>query len=1261
LTAEFTAVCRNNIMNRKKKRQIISIILFLWTIPIFAQDQEQKPEESSSSEKEVEIVKVTKKIEPIFPKRDSSLIFVEGENAVSTNFNREPILNYSCSGFRTLQLNQTNDLHNEASYNSDYVFYVEEDGIYELWYGGTPPGNRDNSLVSFASPFRYTLDGIYGNDVYREDVKVVEEYAPSYYWNQVKEMPLSAGEHRIKFEIQNKRSLDNRYYFYLDNFFLIRKENGKRAVLEETPDVFPTDMDNRSIDSPFASFEEYQLLIRENPEELVNYLVIARMYSLAGDYLNALKYLRRADFLSPDNPEIMLFIAKNLIWKGSMVEGIDMYKRLLEIVPERIDLWTEAGKIAAWAGLYNDSEELLEGGLDNLPNDLNLLTNLGITKLWMGEANKAEQLFEQAVKLAGNDLQSNRELAQIYRVNGYPGRAVSIYRSLINSNPAELQLYFDLEETYIENDQRDRVKEVRELTEQTFIGGEEFAKVTGTFYESQSMKEKVIADYEEQLAGDPENLDLRRVLAEIYFWNNYRKKAIAEYRNILTSYTYTNMVETERKLMPFLELLDRSYALSHYMKTVPQEISKNQKNISSLLSSYRKAQADLELLKKKNNDLESKGKPFDRSDETIIEELIKELEEELSNTIYSAETFVEKFNILDSQFKEEKENLAGLMEDEEASAKAYELLMEGTKWEWNRRYMLTELNDAKKDGVILANYVLGKIQMFEGNPKAALNEFAPLIEGDFILDPAPFALYESKIWLGEEEGREELYSDFTNRIEKTTDYAYYLNDYMNFLYSGEESSFNYFMGEPEDRIKAVNESYKEILNRTDELNISTRESIKIIHAVLGSNLERGFYNLAQETYLLRNELGDFYFNQKMYPRGIAQYEQVLAVDPWNLSAKFKLAQVYHFNGDWVGALKNYSEVYEEDPLYNNVASFYNELSREFADGVNISVSLFSDPSSLKYDFHGDYTVNFTPTLAMKTDIDMLFDRVYKAYDGTNPTDGVSLFLNSAALSFPISRKGLKLTPGAGVYFKTDLVDGDGRNAGGEPILWNTDFGLFNYTDFYFHGGAEGQFDLNPFSLRGGYDFNWLTETIQRGSDLNYHRAFADIGYTFPLDIIMQVGGKGDFISDGNLLWQVSALGTHRLQLKREPAMYLNWGLDFSLEDGLRNSDNYWVPEMSLQTGLNLEYEVEFESTPNSTIGEKIWFNSDFTSSGENTIKGFAFEAGNSLSYSKRDYTVFLNISGSMTTQLDPVPTEKGYWSLTIEMGVSALFPEYLIP
>ena len=84
------------------------------------------------------------KVDPVFGQENKNLVFVEGENAVSTNFATQPILNYSCSGSQTLQLSRTTALQSGAPFYAEFAFYIETPGTYELWYGGTPSGPKDD-------------------------------------------------------------------------------------------------------------------------------------------------------------------------------------------------------------------------------------------------------------------------------------------------------------------------------------------------------------------------------------------------------------------------------------------------------------------------------------------------------------------------------------------------------------------------------------------------------------------------------------------------------------------------------------------------------------------------------------------------------------------------------------------------------------------------------------------------------------------------------------------------------------------------------------------------------------------------------------------------------------------------------------------------------------------------------------------------------------------------------------------------------------
>ncbi|MBA7613228.1 hypothetical protein ES703_20473 [subsurface metagenome] len=247
------------------------------------------------------------------------------------------------------------------------------------------------------------MDDAEPRPVYREDMVVVEEYAPSYYWCLVSELELDTGQHTIRFTVSEKRRYDGRYYFYLDCFFLVRKKEGKRVVGKPVPELFPLDMDNRSRDYPFRAIEDYQILIREESDKIEPYIELSSIYTLLSDYLSALKYLKRALLIDPENLDVLLLIAKNLIWKGDVAAGLENYRELLLKDPKRLDIWQEAGKVAAWTGRYDESISFFQVGLEKFPENLSLAVNLGLTCLWAGKGKEAEEYFTEARKTTGED------------------------------------------------------------------------------------------------------------------------------------------------------------------------------------------------------------------------------------------------------------------------------------------------------------------------------------------------------------------------------------------------------------------------------------------------------------------------------------------------------------------------------------------------------------------------------------------------------------------------------------------------------------------------------------------------------------------------------------------------------------------------------------------------------------------------------------------------------------------------------------------
>lgn len=1217
---------------------MFTILLFSLQFP-FAEDKSTEGAADETGDSSPVI-----KIKPVLPQVGSSIIFIEGEDAVATNFNREPILNYSSSGYRTLQLNQATGLQGKSVYYADYVFYVEEDSVYEFWYGGTPPGNKDELLPSFSSPFHYRLDSYYEFDVYREDVDVIGGYAPAYYWNYVSDITLTKGEHRITFEIPERRSFDGKFFFYLDNFFFVKKVNDVRILEGEIPSVFPDNMDDRTLDFPFKPIEDYEILIRDNPEQSWNYIEISMIYSLIGDYLNSLKNLRKALLLEPDDPYIMLLIAKNLIWKGSFQDGLYLYSDLLKIVPERIDILTEAGKVAAWIGQYESSVEFFLNGTDLYPENLSLQANLGITHLWSGDSFSAEKQFELVNNLAGDDLLLNKELAEIFEVNGYPDKSIEIYKKIINLYPEDLETRFFLEDAYIQNNQQKKVELLREDTAELYETSPEFEKALQTFYNKQVMKEKVIADYEEELDNDPDNLILRKTLAEIYFWNGDKKKAISEYLNILTNYTYRNLRETERSVVQYYEIVDRNYALKHFLDDLPAYITSSVRELNTNLLNYKKAVTALGSIQKKNEAAKVKGREPDLAILSERQNQLENSEDVLASGIAAKENFVEKYQFLIDEFAGDTEYLLRLISDETSINEAFGKLTKGSQWEWDRSSMLRELEKGNDDGLNLAAYVIGKIYQIEGDTIRSAQYIDSLIESEKILEDAPFAVFQNSLWLGDKEKLSDIYENYSEEIVSYDKYLYDIVDYIDYLSLKDDEIDGFLTEDPSGSVEDVLDRFSQIKSNLKNIQIDVQKNITSIHKILEEKMQQSFYRLAEQTYLLRNELGDFYQNEGQFPEAIEQYRQVLKIDPWNLSAKYKLGQVYQWNGNWQKALDLYEEVYEEDPVYGNVTFFYNQLARAHSDNFSFLGRTTADPWTLKFETQASYSSNIYGIFSFGLDYKVSNNRSYSA--------GFTYLLHDLSLQLPIDLSLITLSPFGGIYAYSNLID---DTFTGKPTIGE----LLGEYNFYPYGGASMSLWKGPFGLSGIYEYNWMEDSFKPGvSPVSYHKGevYAQVDFNFTqLPVIKEttvvVSGVSKYLADSNIIYSGSFELLNDVELNKNPDISLNFTAKLLYEDStLSNPPGYWAPVDSLTAGLGIGAKASLSLDEKVSLGDAFNFGVNHYS--DNNGSGIDYKIWNIFEYVNGNFDGYIKFDGTFRDSME-------YWSISISIGSSSLLPELL--
>lgn len=1233
-------------------------------------------------------------LEPVFPAQNESLVFVEAEDAVSTNFSREPILNYDCSGSRTLQLNRLTGLQGVGSFYADYVITVPASGSWELWYGGTPPGPQDDQYASYASPFQITVDSGAPMAVHRESVSVAASYSPSYFWTRVGDLTLDAHRHRVRFEVTEKRKVDGRYYFYLDCFFLVRKEAGKRTLAGPLPAVFPKDLDDRRIDKPFLAVDDYLIRIRDNPGQVAPLVEISLIYTLLGDYLNALKYLGRASAIEPRNPEVLGLMARNRIWKGDAAEGVKKYRELLNIGPTRRELWLEAGKVAAWSGLYDESISFYNDALVAFPNDLDLLANLGLVYLWSSRGQEAEKVFKLANGIAGVDPALLKEMGGIYRANGYPDRAILSYKAAIASSAQDLESYLLLISTWQSLGRTEEAQKVQKLITDTFTPSDRLTSLLEDFSEKQGLKEQVMEEYRQKLASNPDNLVLRQVLAQTYFWNGLREKAIDEYRHILDNHAYRAIRDMEGRSSRLIEFIDRDYLLSDFFSRIPASFQGIRSTLTNQLAKYRRAltvRDDAQkLLEAARAAQAQKSKPGDaaRAEEAMkaaedrvqaSDNAVGEEAAALARSISDSRAHVEQFSTLWLALAADGEQVGALQETDRAAEEAFSQVTKTNHWSFDRAATLAELAPDLKDNS-LARLVTAKLYLMDRQTSAALKALAS-DAGDAAGDPgALYTMAQARLWAGQGDVALPLFERLSQSPNPGSVPPYFA-ELLSLVHSIQSPPQTSAAGsdDPAADADAALAALALTEKEAGAEHVQLQKDLTLLHALYRRAMVRAFYALDEATSSIRNELGDYYLAQEDLGNAIAQFRKVLVIDPRDLGATFRLGKVYQWKRDWKAALDLYLAVYHVDPFFENVASLYNQVAKEHADSVSSLAYYFADPQQVRWHAEARWSQAFDSTWGLSAVYQT--DSMRTREDESGLTDHSAWQVHDISIGVPIDLYGmnLKITPAIGGFLAANQLFVQ-TNPSGTPTLTKDLFGIY-LAEPYLKVDASlglGSALFLTTSLRGGrylLTFDALrTPLYDASAELNLSTLLNFID-AWPLhDISLRTYGRADYLVDGsynykNFIYTAGQELTLILLKGGNPYSTLALTPGITWQDSMRDSAQaepwlYYAPRGILIAGGSVTGSTWIGVGEGSVLGLSL---RGFLGSYQEHL----LEPGLTISRAKLEAELNANLARGSTTwgitamvtaTYNPSIAEPwDYWSALVRVSCTVKLPEVLAP
>ncbi len=1244
----------------KHRAIIIVILLFANIFPRVLSAQEQAGEEQAGQERRI----------AEFPEENRNVIFVEGEDAVSTNFAVEPTLYYGASKSRTLQLNRSESMEGGTPFFAEYVMYVEEGGAFRFLYGGTPAGPWEDISTSYFSPFLLTIDDREPRFIYREDMKVRGLYIPSYYWCDLGTIELQKGIHRIKIEVEEKRKYDGKYYFYLDNLIFVR-EDALSDPGTPLPEVFPPESaGEKSLE--FDTIPTYEQRIVDDPQTIENYEQTALLYTVVGDYANALRILQRAQLVDPENIELQVLEAKNRIWKGETTQGLSIYKELLQRAPERKEIWAEAGKVAAWTGNYQESIFFYTRGLEQFPDDLGLTVNLGMTHLWKGDVGEAEEYFETAYSLVTRNPEQMEELASIFRINGYPQKAVDVYKRGIEQFPDYIDFYLELQSLYSIINRQEEAEGILEEITGTFVMTDRLQQYIDTFRLKTSLRETIIDTYVEQVKASPNDLEIRELLVQTYLWNNRRDRAIDQYVDILSTYAYRHFRQLYDEGPGIMELLDTVHLYFTYFTRFTSDYQDIQSKTNSLYKEYEYATRGLkEYIEKKEAGEDLK----DVEEAPSPEERLEKAEAELTAFLKTQRQVLETLERGRFRYEEIREALGQAVDQGAQEKDTFEKATEEVEWEWERAFFIDELESTYKNEPVLAGHVMGKIFQIESKLETSEMFLRRVSEEEHVQPPSIVALAETLLWRGKWEDFKELRDE---REDLLKSYMPYYGEIMDTLASFETDAGEQYLsiqaGSLAEDVRNLKDSLIAQKEKTDALLETLRRDLDTLHTLLYEKMKRQFYYLEVDTHPIRYRLGRYYLEEGAVLKANGQFEKVLDVDPWNIDAKFNLALVRQRYGDWSEAMDKYHEVYREDPFYPNVAASYNQLARQHPDTFSVNTQLTGDTQEVHFSGNMSFLNNVSTLFSWKACYETEGIRLFKTYDGEE--DG-SYQTHRFSLGIPVNLFFLHttLTPVAGVTLYSELFDDNIAAVFPDP---DGSLPMGEFVEYWKARpvvAADLEFASGFFRAMGSYAYQTVEDTFYPGRESLYeHNAELSLNYALegariPFLKYSSVRGYGNMrvVEDGNILGSVSQEGSLGFHLADSPWLNLNVlesvSFDHSETPSSEDDNGYYAPDSALTVKGGLYVSSWFSLKNENSLGTSLtvtgggYWDKMLADDPENPA--FKLDVAGRIDFNKNRNNYYLGLSGSQNW--DTKTGDAEYWSLTLNLGMEGRVLKLLAP
>ncbi len=859
----------------------------------------------------------TSKVEvPVTPRNKTyykNYIWIEGENALATNFAKEKTYNFYCSNKYSLQLSKDADPSPDKGYYATYVFHVPKTKSYDFWMACTPPGSMYPDKPGYASPIEWKIDEGQFTLASSENTFVKEYYAPGgYYWVKISTGTLSAGQHHLTFRVKQKRSSGWDYFYYIDAILFLPTYSEYLIPLMSFPEISPRDYSDKGAGVRLNTIDYYKDQIKTRNNYRENVFTLLQIYAWLYEYN---KSIDLAEAYIKDNPkdlEIRLLLASNLAWGDRLDDSIKEYKNILAIDNKNITARKLLAVLAGWNNRYDEAIRNYKEIIEIDPMNVDAYISLATQLTWSGEVNKAIGVFAQAEAIAPDNIEVLYALGDNYNWSGNTHNAIRQFKKIISINEKEITAYKKLAKIYMDQGQNKTSSEILDDAARIIKIYPELSNISLDVKGEQDKELKATIDeYVKAVAKDPEDLEARKNLIDAYRWNRMEAKAITEYSTLLNVRILKKIDNVEERL----NSIEAEFIKFNLM----------QPGINSLLASL----TEIDREYRDTGEMISKNRPLpDRLSQDKVSSDYKKLLE----LIKKLDIFEKNLSILGDVLNYYTKDVQSFMSQKKV-----------LKWEFDRSRILQQARNSEKSypGDYRPKKVISLIDILYGNGSEAVTSLR------FVSKKEPKKAIPSLIIALSATGNQNEARDLINTaIRGNTGNTGVINKLKEIEQSLNAFSKGYSQEvAPADRLKMAREIAAKSADSAKRMNglfQELTEKNKSMKVTIRSLYEKGFLELENENVPTYREIGQYYLNNNQILYALDYYHNILQVQPLNVDINFKLGTLNETSGFWKSALANY-EVCINNQLENNLArSRHFDIQKEYSPALRNENDYYSE-------------------------------------------------------------------------------------------------------------------------------------------------------------------------------------------------------------------------------------------------------------------------------------------------------------------------------